>query len=299
MRLGCIIGLLACLSAAPGAEQFRVATWNVDNYVEAQSGPRRPKSAEAKAAVRETIRLLNPHVLALQEIGGTNALLELRDALRSEGADFPHWDLVSGYDTNIQLGVLSQFPIVARRHHTNDSYLLFGRRHRVSRGFAEVTIQPSQGYVFTLITAHLKSRLRVPQGDESAMREQEALVLRQKIDALFQNNADVNLIVLGDLNDLQDSKSTRTVIGKGRLALMDTRPAERACYGQSAGGPQNVTWTYFYEKQDTYQRVDYLLLSPGMAREWNQSVTYVLAEPNWGAASDHRPVVASFWAEDR
>ena len=131
------------------------------------------------------------------------------------------------------------------------------------------------------------------------MREQEALLLREKVDALLRANPDMNLVVLGDFNDLQDSKSTRALIGKGRRALMDTRPAERPCHGESSSAPRNVTWTYFYEKEDTYQRVDYLLLSGGMAREWNKDETYVLAEPNWGMASDHRPLLASFWTKDR
>jgi endonuclease/exonuclease/phosphatase family metal-dependent hydrolase len=282
------------LTWLPAAESFRVATWNVENYLDAPAGSRRSKSPESKAAIREMIRTMKPDVLALQEVGSTNALMELR-----EGLDFPYWEHVSGYDTNIHVAVLSRFPIVSRRHHTNDSYLLFGRRYRVSRGFAEVTIQPSPAYVFTLLTAHLKSRRVVPEGDEAAMREQEALILREKVDALFRSNADINLVVLGDFNDLHDSKSTRGLVGKSRFALVDTRPAERDCYGASGEGPRNVTWTYFYQQEDTYQRVDYVLLSPGMAREWNKAETYVLAELNWGVASDHRPIVASFWAENR
>jgi len=45
--------------------------------------------------------------------------------------------------------------------------------------------------------------------------------------------------------------------------------------------------------------VDYLLLSRGMAREWQTNATYVLALPGWGIASDHRPVIASFLAQDK
>ena len=51
--------------------------------------------------------------------------------------------------------------------------------------------------------------------------------------------------------------------------------------------------------EDTYSRIDYILLSPGMAREWVKDETYVLALPNWGVGSDHRPLVATFVAEDR
>jgi len=294
MRVVAWLALALSLNISSGAELFRVATWNLENYLDASAGSRRAKSEESKAAIREAIQRMKPDVLAVQEVGSTNALMDVREAL-----NFAHWEYVPGHDTNIHVAVLSRFPIIARRQYTNDSYLLFGRRHRVSRGFAEVIIQPSPGYVFTLITAHLKSRRPVPEGDEEAMREQEAVALREKVDVLLRGNPDINLVVLGDFNDLQDSKSTRALIGKGRFALVDTRPAERTCYGESSGEPRNVTWTYFYQKEDTYQRIDYVLLSAGMAREWNKDGTYVCAEPNWGVASDHRPIVASFWAENR
>jgi hypothetical protein len=40
----------------------------------------------------------------------------------------PFWDEITGYDTNIHLAVLSRLPIVARRPHTNENFLLDGRR---------------------------------------------------------------------------------------------------------------------------------------------------------------------------
>jgi endonuclease/exonuclease/phosphatase family metal-dependent hydrolase len=293
----CICGSL------PAAETFRVATYNLENYLEEPIGTRPAKSPEAKAKIRESLRALNADVVALQEVGGTNALLELRESLKKEGLGYPHWDLVHCWDTNIQVAVLSRFPILARRPHTNESFLLFGRRFRVSRGFAEVDIQVNPGYVFTLITTHLKSRRPVPEADEADLREQEARVLREKIEARFAANPSVNLVVLGDLNDVKDSRSTRDVIGRGRHALIDTRPAERNGDNRPNSNPRfeprNITWTHHYGKEDTYSRIDYILLSRGMAREWNTNETFVLALPNWGTGSDHRPVVATFFAEDR
>jgi hypothetical protein len=35
-----------------------------------------------------------------------------------------------------------------------------------------------------------------------------------------------------------------------------------------------------------------------MARHWVTNDTYVLALPNWGVGSDHRPIVAAFKAEE-
>ena len=298
------VGLLLVLGAA-GAEapRFRVATYNVENYLDQAIGTRPAKSAEAKAKIREGLRALNADVVALQEMGATNAFLELRASLQAEGLDYPHWEHVTGFDTNIHVAVLSKFPITARRPHTNDSYLLLGRRFWVSRGFAEVDIKVSGNYSFTLMTAHLKSRRAVPEADEADMREQEGIILRERIDAFLTARPNGNLVVLGDLNDVRDSKSTRAVLGRGKFALVDTRPAERNGDNQPNTNPRwdprNITWTHHFGKEDTYSRIDYILLSPGLAREWNKEATQILTLANWGVGSDHRPIVAGFFAEDR
>ncbi|HMD55399.1 MAG TPA: hypothetical protein VKJ65_12700, partial [Phycisphaerae bacterium] len=131
---------------------------------------------------------MKPDVLALEEMGSTNALLELRASLKADGLDFPYWEHVSGFDTNIHVAVLSRFPIIARHPHTNDDFLLDGRRFRVSRGFAEVEIQAATNFTFTFIVAHLKSQLPTPIADEAEERLGEAKVLRGIIDEHFKTN---------------------------------------------------------------------------------------------------------------
>ena len=300
-----LIGLLRAPSAARAAEppRFRVATFNLENYIDQPAGTRPLKTAGAKAKIRESLRALNADVVALQEMGSTNALLELRAALKAEGLDYPHWDYVTGWDTNIHVAVFSKFAISDRRPHTNDSFLLLGRRYRVSRGFAEVDVKVSDRYTLTLITAHLKSRRPVPEADEAELREQEAILLREHIDALLATRPKANLVVLGDFNDTKDTKAIRALIGRGKSALIDTRPAERN--GDNLPNmnprwePRNITWTHHYGKEDSYSRLDYILISAGLAREWDKAETYVLTIANWGLASDHRPIVAGFFAEDR
>jgi endonuclease/exonuclease/phosphatase family metal-dependent hydrolase len=285
--------LLGTALAVPAADKFRIAEYNLENYLDQPAGTRPVKSAAARAKIRESIRALQPDVIALMEMGGTNALLELRAALKLEGLDLPHWEWVEGYDTNIHVAVLSRFPIVARRPHTNDTFLLYGRRYRVSRGFAEVDIQVNERYQFTLLAAHLKSRRAVPEGDEEEMREQEAMIPR------------LNLVVLGDFNDTKDTRTLRTILGRAnaRNGLVDTRPAE--ANGDSTPpdnpryDPRNITWTHYFGKEDSYSRIDYILLSKGMAAEWLPAETRVLSLPNWGLASDHRPIVATFLAGDK
>src|SRR4051812_14353311 len=147
------------LGARLCADTIRVAEYNVENYLDQPTESRRfTKSPEARAKVRESIRALNPDVIALEEMGTTNALLELRASLKGEGLDFPFWEQVQGADTNIHVAVLSRFPIVARHPRTHEAFLLDGRRFYVSRGFVDIDIQPATNQTFTLIAAHLKSK---------------------------------------------------------------------------------------------------------------------------------------------
>jgi endonuclease/exonuclease/phosphatase family metal-dependent hydrolase len=299
-----IVALLWLLQTGlAGAQVFRVATFNIENYLDAPSGTRPAKSSEGKAMVRDSILAVKPDVIALEEVGSTNELLELQASLKTAGLDLPYWDQVDGYDTNIHVSVLTRFPILSRHPHTNESFLLDGRRFQVSRGFAEMEIQVNASYKFTLIAAHLKSRRPDPAADEEEWRYEEAVALRRVIDTRLDDNPGENLVVLGDFNDIKDSKPLRTIMGRGRARSFDTRPAERNGDDPGSEGrgheTRNITWTHYYAKEDVYSRIDYILISPAMKRKWLGAETYVLSLPNWGLASDHRPLVAGFAAKDQ
>jgi endonuclease/exonuclease/phosphatase family metal-dependent hydrolase len=281
------------------SETFRVATYNVENYLDQPTESRHfVKSAAAKAKIRESIRAVNPDILALEEMGTTNALLELRASLKRDGLDFPYWEYVQGFDTNIHVCVLSKLPFIARTPHTNDSFLLDGRRFRVSRGFAEMEIRVAGDFTFTLFAAHLKSRRPSAEADEAELRLEEAKILRGLVDAKLARDPDANFVVLGDFNDVKNSDSTREIIGRGKFKLTDTRPSERNgdtdANENPRYAPRNVTWTHYYGVEDSYSRIDYILLSPAMAAHWLRNETYIATVPNWGTGSDHRPIVAAF-----
>lgn len=305
LRLPPLAALAAVLIASPvfSADHFTVATYNLENYLDAPgSGGREPKPADARAKVVESILAARPDVIGLQEVGLRSALLELRDTLRKAGLDYPHYEHAGGWDTNIFVAVLSRFPIVGRRSHTNENYLLQGRRLQVSRALIEVDVAVKPDYTLTVFAAHLKSRREVGYADQAAMRLAEARILREKVDAVLTRRPTANVIVLGDLNDTKDTPSTQELIGRGRFKLKDLRPAEVNGDNLPAPrpdwDPRNITWTHFYGKEDSYERIDYLLVSPGLEAEWLSELTRVVTVPNWGLASDHRPIVAGFVAGD-
>jgi endonuclease/exonuclease/phosphatase family metal-dependent hydrolase len=285
------------------AGTIRVATYNLENYLDAPTVSRpHVKTDDAKAKVRESLRVLNPDVVALEEMGTTNALLELRASLKKNGLDFPFWEHVQSFDTNIHVAVLSKLPIVARRAHTNEVFLLDGKRFQVKRGFAEVDIQAATNFVFTLFVAHLKSHLTTAEADEAEERLGEAKVLRSLLDARLAREPAARLLVAGDFNDTPDSPAVKAVLGHGKTMLFDSRPAERN--GDTAPGeppyfePRSVAWTYYYGKSDTYARIDYLLMSPAMKARWLAAETYIPTIPDWGVGSDHRPIVTGFKTEE-
>jgi len=285
---------------ASAEDAFRAATFNLENYLIAPIGTRPAKSPESRVAVRNSIGSLNADIVALQEIGGLAALETLRSDLAAAGHRYPYAELAAGHDPHIAVALLSRFPLVARRSHTNESFLLFGKRFHVSRGFLEVDLEPRPGYRLTVLCAHLKSRRVSPEADESSIREQEAILLRGKIDRILAANPKANLLVMGDLNDHKDSKPIRTILGRGNTAMIDTRPTERS---SMTGDPRRTlrqpAWTHFYAKEDSYSRVDYILISRGLYHEWIQSKSWIPADPDWGLASDHRPVTALFSTNDR
>lgn len=298
-----LLALLALVPRAP-AETFRVAAYNVENYLDVPTESRRTvKSAAARAKVRESIRAAQPDVLALEEMGSTNALRELQTSLRAEGLDLPFSEWVEGYDTNIHVSVLSRLPIRARHPHPDERFLLDGVAYRVSRGFAEVELAAGTNgqFTFTLIAAHLKSRRTVPEADEADLRLQEARLLRGLVETRLRADPQARLVVLGDFNDTPNTPPIRALMGRGKFRLVDTRPAERngddPANFRPRPAPRTIAWTHFYAVDDTYSRIDYILLSPAMAAHWDRAGTFIPTVPNWGVGSDHRPVVATFTTE--
>jgi len=293
------------LTLSSRAETFRIAAYNVENYLDQPTESRHNiKSDTAKAKVREVILAMKPDVIAFEEMGSLSALLELRDSLKTAGLDLPNYEHITGYDTNIHVCLLSKFPIVARHPHTNESFLLNAKRFHVSRGFTDVDIKVNDNYQFTLIGAHLKSRRTVPEADEAEMRFEEGKLLRAIVDKHLADNPDANIVVLGDFNDAYNTKAIKEIVGLGKHKLVDTRPAEQngdnlPNPSNPRYSPRNIVWTHYYGVEDTYSRLDYLMLSPGMAKDWVKEQTYIPVVANWGQASDHRPVLATFETTDK
>lgn len=303
MNVGIQLVLLALWCGTVCAEEplrFSVASFNVKNYLVKALPHRKAKPLEARERVQQVLLHARADVVVLQEMGRAAALSELTDALGQGSLEYPHHILMNGRDSAIRLALLSRFPITRRISHTNDQFLIEGQRQWVRRGFLEAEISVSENYRFTLLAAHLKSKFQVPYARERDIRKKEAAILRSKVVKILDQDPKANLVVVGDLNDTPDSTAVRTVIGRGTQRLFDPKPGEWTFLdGQFVIERPEVKWTYYYPAGGTYSRVDYVLMSRGMKREWVPEASFVTSLPYWQEASDHRLVQIGFEAADR
>ncbi|MEO1862892.1 MAG: hypothetical protein ABGY13_07420, partial [Verrucomicrobiia bacterium] len=94
MRLQkCFIAAAAVILAGPlgqAQQTFRVATYNVENFILEPIQNRPLKKPFAQAKIVESILAAKPDVIALQEMGKKTALIKLQAALKAKGLDLPH-----------------------------------------------------------------------------------------------------------------------------------------------------------------------------------------------------------------
>lgn len=296
--LGLLIAVVLRLEAG---EPFTIVTYNLQNYLLEPVPPRTAKPAERRDRVIRILEPLKPDVLVIQEIGGAGALEDLGARLAGVGIPLPHREIVWGSDPVIAVAVLSRFPLVSRRSHSNDTILAEGRLLRTSRGMVEVEIEGPDRFRFTLLAAHLKSKRETGTASEASIREAEARVLRQHVDTLLGRDPQARIVVAGDLNDHQDSRALRFLRSRGPKALFDLRPKERGISDPADDSNRSdaATWTHHYAKEDSYGRFDYILVSPALRPFWRPESSYVPTVPGWSRASDHRPVVATFGTRSR
>ncbi len=81
------------------------------------------------------------------------------------------------------------------------------------------------------------------------------------------------MLILGDFNDTKDSNPVKKIIEREKSQIdRHTTPPSAATMARRRNQPyfepRDVAWTYFYGKDDTYERIDYILLSPAMRCDW-------------------------------
>ena len=277
----------------PAKGEFSVMTFNVHQYAlvspDKSADTLEPKPREETDALIEIIRQASPDILAVQEMGDPAAWDDFKARLRSAGLqDYTSEEYLRTDPEDRNIALLSRFPIVARNPHTNDLYTIGPTQFPVRRGIIEVDIEIHPGYRLRLLVAHLKSKLFHEYG-QAEMRRNEARLLCNHVRASLKENPGINLLVVGDMNDDPSSRPMKEILQyQDQPILHDLRPEDGS----------GSAWTY-RGSDDSHLRIDYMLVSDGLAPEVVLSKTQVVEFPGLDQASDHRPLVATFVATEQ
>ena len=283
---GWIWGLAVGAIALTRGEELRIATYNFENYGPADrvtvAGYRQnyPKPEDEKTALRQVIRDLGADILIAQEMGGQAYVAELRRDLANEGCRFPHSFVAEAVDEDRHLAVFSRRPLRAVKSHRDLTFNYLGGRETVKRGLLEIVVETSAGDL-TLFAVHLKSRFTERADDplSAARRAGEATAIRDLILKRFPRPAEAKFVILGDCNDGRSSKA---------VGFLQKRGGTRVAVLLSAADSRGEVWSHFYRREETYTRVDQILVSPGLAGAVRAARIY--DGPGVDKASDHRPV---------
>ncbi|MBC7369260.1 MAG: endonuclease/exonuclease/phosphatase family protein [Undibacterium sp.] len=284
-------GLLVTVGTWARAEMLTIATYNIENYGPAnrltEAGYRKdyPKPEVEKQALRTVLRALNADVLVLQEMGGQVYLDELRRDLGAEGLVYPHAVLLVGDDVDRHVALLTKRPLTAATQHTDLEMRYFGKKEMVKRGLLEVKLAVADGEL-TIFALHLKSRYTDRPDDplSSIRRASEATAIRDRVLQRCGNPATARFVVLGDCNDDKASKALTFLQQRGKTSIAELLPATDS---------RGEAWTHAYRKNDTYTRVDHVLVSVALRPAVMGGTARIYDGAGWREASDHRPVVVT------
>ena len=259
---------------------FTFIAYNVKNWLVSYQAPE--KTAESKAAIIKLLASGKPDVIGLCEIGSEDDVKEIQAMLKAAGFDLPHLYHTGGEDLVRHLAIISRFPILSSER---PDLRLSGHEQSMQRGILDATLD-IDGRPVRFIGLHLKSKRIVPDFDHATIRIAEAQHARRHIDGILAADSAAALVAYGDFNDTTRSLSTRAINGTYRTPGYLNHVHVRDSRGE--------TWTHHYAVEDSYTRIDFVTVSAGLRRHVKKDKSRIIDDPDWVAASDHRPVLVRF-----
>ena len=211
---------------------------------------------QATRNTAQVVRDIGADVLAVCEAEGRSALMQFSHVLLKQvgGEAYEHVMLIDGNDERgIDVGLLTkpEYPIVWMRSHVDDKSERGGLVF--SRDCAEYLVWTPTGQRLWLLVNHFKSKgYGTQEGSDRRRRHQAARV--RDIYHRLRGEGETLIAVVGDLNDTPASDPLQPLIGETDLKDVSLLPAF-----QDDGHPGT------YSNGTAREKIDYLLLSPGLA----------------------------------
>lgn len=263
-------------------------------------------------------------MLALQEVGGVDALDDLRERLE---ASYAHSAVSAHPDARgIRIAVLSRGPLHDVRQIADfpargldrvpdaDGGVLTA----LGRGVLQVTAERADGHRVRVLTAHLKSKLlsfpggrRFPRDEDERARGTghalmrrtgEAVALRVHLNAVMSEDPTVPTVLAGDLNDEPEAVTTALLSGPedGDVQRPDQGDQVRL-YQLADRLPPARRYSRLFRKRR--ELIDHLLVSRELVFDLRQvdalvegleSIDESVRSRRDGVVPDHAPLFARF-----
>lgn len=254
-------------------KEISVSTYNVKSLFDAKVKVKETaKSEKELKALADSIRDMNSDVVALQEIQSNTTLKNFNDKhLKDLG-----YKIAMKEENNSDTAILTKLDIENVKYNPSVNLL-------------QAKLKANDAYSFTLFVAHLKSSSQKSQQDPLMMESVQKI--REFIRKYEQENRFSNYILAGDLNASPSSVELQGILDP-RSSGLNFHDVVTQDLGSNA---------YTYKKDKV--RLDYILVSAGMVREYNRKSVQIHKTPKSGnsnmylEASDHLPITAKFNVE--
>jgi endonuclease/exonuclease/phosphatase family metal-dependent hydrolase len=201
------------------------------------------------------MRAVDADIFGLQEIEAMDTLKKfVAEHLASE--NYKYKILIDANDPrfiDVALLVRRKFSITYIRTHQfertqNNKAFVF------SRDCLEVGVQLSQNTVLPVFVNHFKSMMGGRQETMARREEQSKQVAKILRERFGQNPGNSAWVVLGDLNDYLPSPGLQPLLGASwAVNVVDRVPNA------------NDRWTHYWDDEEEYRQLDYILLSKVLA----------------------------------
>lgn len=295
----------------PDDDTVRVATWNLEHFVDGHDNPyidagteNTPASdlTDRKRRVARALRRLDADLVVLQEAESEafldsfveNRLGDTRYRFATS-VESPTWYMNVVLLSRYPLGVVRNYadvvtPIVGQEADNGAPAAQSLTNHRLWT--ADVRVAPDR--VWTLAGAHLKAGR---SAEDRGWRIGQIRFLHAELSRLRSARPAAKMLVAGDLNSLSDSPELRLLLNDpGRPAPDSVRPGRIPGRVQLTD-PLSNRPTPTHPSDDPVRQLDYLLPNSALSDRLVDGSAHVarpLPADSMAATSDHLPVAASF-----
>jgi predicted extracellular nuclease len=261
-----------------------------------------------------------PSAIGVCEIENARVLQDLvaQPALKAQGYSFVHYD--SPDERGIDVALLYKPSVLSIKSSEPLKVQFTGKdAGDKTRDVLRVNGSLKGGYAVTFYVNHWPSR-RGGEAESAMRRKDAATTVRQNVDALFKEDADTKVVILGDLNDEPENESVQTTLGATAYdPISKILPPSDALYDLSALPKKRGLGSYYYnsgwnmldhiivngallrstssirvDAEETIFKQDFMLFKDPKTGEGRPNRTY--SGPKYhGGYSDHLPVLVKVY----